>query len=491
MNASPKKTLSVPADARQVLGIDFGTSGVRACLIERRVDARATSKASFPAPNQDRILAKVRANYGQGEQCPDTWLRALESVLKSMLEEHPLDALDFIVCDATSSSVLLTDAANRPLSETMMYFRQDATAEAEDVDRLLSRQKTESAAQGAASTLCKVLYLLKQTDSTLSSVSASSSLQIRHQVDIINYALCGSSKTDYNNALKLGFDAQSMHWPEWILQLLRQHHPSISLPEVVEPGSILGKISSQWVENFSINPHCKVCAGTTDSIAGFLASGAERIGDAVTSLGTTLAVKLLSSWPVFSSRYGIYSHRLGNQWLVGGASNTGGNSLLAHYSLEELTQLLQSMQAVYQLHSEKYALESLINCFKCTFSLKNLYPLASSGERFPISDPQLQPSLPPAPRVALQAALQSKDPEFLREHCCFLFGLMYALADVERIAYLRLEEMGASSLETLFSVGGGNKNILWTALRHELISASHKPARNQDAAYGVTRLIKL
>ena len=39
---------------------------------------------------------------------------------------------------------------------------------------------------------------------------------------------------------------------------------------------------------------CLVVGGTTDSIAAFLAAGAERVGEAVTSLGSTVAIKLLS-----------------------------------------------------------------------------------------------------------------------------------------------------------------------------------------------------
>lgn len=42
-------------------------------------------------------------------------------------------------------------------------------------------------------------------------------------------------------------------------------------------------------------------------------------GQAVTSLGSTLAVKLLSEVPVEDSARGIYSHRLGDLWLVGSA----------------------------------------------------------------------------------------------------------------------------------------------------------------------------
>jgi D-ribulokinase len=54
-----------------------------------------------------------------------------------------------------------------------------------------------------------------------------------------------------------------------------------------------------------------------DSIAAFLAAGVETPGEAVTSLGSTLAVKLLSEARVEDAAFGVYSHRLGDGWLVG------------------------------------------------------------------------------------------------------------------------------------------------------------------------------
>ena len=56
-----------------------------------------------------------------------------------------------------------------------------------------------------------------------------------------------------------------------------------------------------------------------DSIAAFLAVGIDpsELGVAVTSLGSTLAVKLLSDSRVDDAATGVYSHRLGDTWLVG------------------------------------------------------------------------------------------------------------------------------------------------------------------------------
>jgi len=72
-----------------------------------------------------------------------------------------------------------------------------------------------------------------------------------------------------------------------------------------------------------LSEECVVCTGTTDSIAAFLAARAAGPGRAVTSLGSTLAVKLVSEARVDDARFGVYSHRLDGAWLVGGASSPG------------------------------------------------------------------------------------------------------------------------------------------------------------------------
>ena len=58
-------------------------------------------------------------------------------------------------------------------------------------------------------------------------------------------------------------------------------------------------------------------AGTTDSVAAFLAADTREEGMAVTSLGSTLAVKLLSKNRIEEFSCGVYSQRLEDVWLVG------------------------------------------------------------------------------------------------------------------------------------------------------------------------------
>ena len=129
--------------------------------------------------------------------------------------------------------------------------------------------------------------------------------------------------------------------------------------------------------DLGFSKNLEVVAGTTDSIAAFLATGANKSGEAVTSIGTTLVVKTISDKPIFDKKFGIYSHRLGNRWLAGGASNVGGKILKEKFS-DRISEL-----------STKINPDKLLNL--------NYYPLTSKGERFPINDPDKMPNIEPKP----------------------------------------------------------------------------------------------
>lgn len=88
----------------------------------------------------------------------------------------------------------------------------------------------------------------------------------------------------------------------------------------------MAPVTANIASTYGLPGGCLVCTGTTDSIAAFVAAGVSEVGQAVTSLGSTMAVKMLSDTRVDDVKYGVYSHRLGSAWLVGGASNTGEQS---------------------------------------------------------------------------------------------------------------------------------------------------------------------
>ncbi|WP_448598451.1 FGGY-family carbohydrate kinase, partial [Thermoleptolyngbya sp.] len=273
-----------------------------------------------------------------------------------------------------------------------------------------------------------------------------------HQADWLAYLLHGRlGISDYHNALKLGYDVGKLRYPDW----LRAANLPVQLPQVKAPGEAVAPILPNLGDRLGIPATCQICAGTTDSIAAFLASGANTPGQAVTSLGSTLVLKLLSTVRVEDAASGVYSHRLGNLWLVGGASNTGGAVLRQFFSNAELA-----------------ALSAQIDPSRP--SLLDYYPLPKPGDRFPINDPNLLPRLEPRPKNPVE----------------FLHGLLEGIARIEVLGYQRLAELGATPLLEVLTAGGGAQNQVWTTVRSRLLQVPVKPSPQTEAAYGTARLAR-
>src|SRR3546814_10877972 len=113
-----------------------------------------------------------------------------------------------------------------------------------------------------------------------------------------------------------------------------------------------------------------ISVGTTDGVAAFVATQASGIGDAVTSLGSTLTLKILSDRPIFAPAMGVYSHRLGERWLAGGASNSGGAALLAHFSAAEIAELSAALRPDIRSEEHTSELQSLMRISYAVFCLK-------------------------------------------------------------------------------------------------------------------------
>jgi xylulokinase len=456
-----------------ILGVDLGTSGIRGVIVEKHPHSPTeTIRASESIP-----LHAVQYNTpfspcfnASTTQSPEVWIALLNALLHKIALSFDLSQLTQIIMDATSSTVLLCSSKGLPLTPALMYNNQQATQEANYIQQA-NGFNPDTIAQGASSTLAKVLFLLKKDFYPPLPI-------ICHQVDFINHFLCGSlNVTDENSALKLGYDSATQTWPKWISQLLAP----LTLPTVVSPGTSLGLITPQRVKQYGFSPKLTVHAGTTDSIAGFLASGASQIGDAVISLGSTLAIKMISSTPIVNPQYGIYSHKLKENWLVGGASNTGGAVLLKEYSLAEIEYLAHSLNPSTLTDHALHITDAY-------------YPLSSIGERFPISDDSFRPKMPQKPKHSLIInATSSNDLAVLKAHQRYFLNIIKGLVYVEDLAYKRLTQVSGQPINHLYSVGGGEKNSVWQRCRTVQFATQFtlKPAYSLDAAYGVTKLISI
>lgn len=412
------------------LGIDVGTSGARAIAIDRDGVEVASLRREFdPCP-------------------PEFWAALWQQTVLTLIAQLPAPIrhhLRAIAINGTSATVLLCDHQGHPLTAPLLY---NDSRGAEYLDLLRAIAPADNPALSATSSLAKLLWW---SDRILP--PSTHDVLFLHQADWLAGLLHGQwGISDYHNALKLGYDVAGDRYPNWFA-CLPAPVQRVTLPRVVAPGTAIGPVQTAIAQSLDICPTCQICAGTTDSIAAFLASGAQQPGDAVTSLGSTLVLKLLSHTRVDRAEDGIYSHRLGNLWLVGGASNTGGAVLQDFFSPEAIAHLSQ------QIHP---AIASPLD----------YYPLLKPGERFPVNDPHYPPRLSPRPA----------------DDVAFLHGLLESIARIEALGYERLGVLGASPLQRVMTAGGGAKNLAWQAIRDRLLPVPVSVARHTEAAYGSARL---
>jgi sugar (pentulose or hexulose) kinase len=408
------------------IGIDIGTSGVRAVAMDAAGRIAATAAARL-------------ADITDDHRDPQAWRIAFERTLDALLAAVDPAAVGCLCVDGTSGTVLAVDASGWPMAEPLMYH--DPVRDADVLTLIARLAPRESAAHGATSGLAKALVFAR-----LPGVA-----HVMHQADWIASQLSGRlDLTDENNALKTGYDPLRREWPEWVAATGIK--PGL-LPQVLPAGARMGSVSKTAAKRFGLTETATVMAGTTDGCASFLATGASRPGEGVTALGSTLTVKVLSREPLFAPEFGLYSHRLGDMWLAGGASNTGGNVLRHFFDEARLAELTELIDPATDLGLD-------------------FYPLLQAGERFPINDPDLAPRMEPRP---------GKDHHFLQ-------ALLEGMAGIEALAYQRLGVLGAPDLVSIRTVGGGARSAAWRAIRQRKIGVPLLQARSDEAAAGTALL---
>lgn len=419
------------------VGIDFGTSGCRATAINQEKETVAESKSPSPFPLTPR--------HGWSEQDAWIWWERLEKTLSHLLTQVNAKDINAIAIDATSSTLLVCDPQGHPLSPALMYNDTRSSHESDLIARFIS---PHSGAHGAGSSLAKMLYLQTRHPEARYAL---------HQADWLMGCMTGEfGISDENNALKMGYSPASTTWPKWFDSLNINMQ---LLPRVYPPGTPVSTIAPHRSKQFGLNRHTRLITGTTDSTAAFIATGAQYIGEAVTSIGSTLVTKVISDEAIYSSEHGIYSHKLFNRWLAGGASNSGGAALLPFFTPEEM----QELTPLLDPHNDTGL---------------DYYPLPGTGERFPVADPLFKPRLP------------KSLPDDKTSRALIFQGLLEGISKIESDGYQLLKQLGAPYPDKVFTVGGGSINQAWNQIRQRYLGVPVIRAQHHQASYGAALLAR-
>lgn len=420
------------------MGVDVGTQGVRAVLVDDAGTLLGSGSARLPPG---------RRSGAEHEQQPDDWWAALCRAVRLALDAAPGTAVTALALDSTSGTVVVTDRDGRSTGPALMYDDGRAGAEA-------ARAQEAGAAVWSALgyrlqpswALPKVLWLLHRG-------AVPDGGRVVHQGDVLGALLTGGPvATDTSSALKTGYDPLRGDWPHEVLEALGL--PVAVLPPVRLPGEGLGTVCEQAAAQTGLPVGTPLRAGMTDGCAAQIAARALTPGSWSSALGTTLVVKGSTPELLRDPAGAVYCHvNPDGGWLPGGASSTGAGTVARDFDGHDLDDLTRRAAALGPPAGVTY-------------------PLAGRGERFPFVAPDA---------VGFSMGVGGSLPERFA-------ATLYGVALVERLAYDVLAGLGADTRGPVTLSGGATRNAWWNQLRADVLGRPVLLPDRVEAALGMAVL---
>jgi D-ribulokinase len=426
-----------------VIGVDVGTQGVRLLLVDAAgaVVARARSAIPLAAGAAGAVF----------EQHPQQWWQAAVEGLRQIgaAVGGDLSRVRGVSVTATSGTVALLDAQGQPVRPAIMYSDWRAQEEAAWLNEVGAAVTARLGYRFDASFgLPKFVWLQRHEPAQFARTRF-----CIHAGDMMSGRLTGDyGVSDWSQALKSGYDVIEQRWPPFIHE--RVGLPVDCLPRIVAPGSIIGAVTPEAAAHTGLPAGVPVVAGMTDSCAAQIAGGAVEPGQWLSVLGTTLALKGVTRDLLPDPQGRIYSHRHPDgMWLPGSASNTGGEVLARRFADADLAALDQ--------HAAQLTPSGLV-----------CYPLERVGERFPFACDHARGFL----------VGHADTPE--RHYTACLEGVGY----VERMAYERVQRLGAPVAGAVRVAGGGARSRVWLQIRASILNRMLAVPTETEAAFGAAVL---
>ncbi|HEY5220026.1 MAG TPA: xylulokinase [Gemmatimonadaceae bacterium] len=258
------------------LGLDVGTSGVKALLVRPSGEVAATAVAA---------LTLSTPHPGWAEQNPDDWWRACLDAIRDVLAQAPGAAVASIGISGQMHSSVFLDAAGDVIRPALLWCDGRTTAECREItervggEGRLRKLACNPALEGF--TLPKVLWLRNHEPAAFARLS-----KVLLPKDYIRYRLTGALATEPSDAsATLMYDTAHLRWSSEILGAVDL--PMSLMPDVGGSSEVVGRVSAVAAAATGLPVDTPVVGGGADNACGAVGVGAVDPGEAVTSWGTS------------------------------------------------------------------------------------------------------------------------------------------------------------------------------------------------------------
>jgi xylulokinase len=256
------------------LGLDLGTSGVKALLLDGD-----TTLATATAP-----LTVQRPAPGWSEQHPHDWWQATERCLDELAAAHPraLAAVRGIGLSGQMHGATLLDAGHAVLRPCILWNDGRSSAQCKQLEApdLQLRRLTGNPAM-AGFTAPKLLWVREHEPELFARIA-----RVLLPKAWLRWKLTGEFIEEMSDASgTLWLDVAQRRWSPLLLAACGLSEAQ--MPRLVEGNEPAGALRAEWVQRWGFAQTPVVAGGAGDNAAGAVGVGAVEPGDAFVSLGTS------------------------------------------------------------------------------------------------------------------------------------------------------------------------------------------------------------
>jgi ribulose kinase len=305
-----------------LLGLDFGTGGVRAGLYDL---------------HSHKLVQVAQASYhthypqlGWAEQAPEDWWVALGQACRQLMAQAGHPVVDAVCVATTASTVVAAKASGEPLRPALLWM--DCRAGQESADTAQVRHPMINHGGDAVEWLVpKAMWMARHEPQVYAAAQ-----RICEAVDWLNFRLTGQWVASRLNAsCKWNYDTQRERFPLELYEQLGVPELGTKLPqEVIPVGGRIGPLCAHAASHLGLSRDTLVAQGGIDAHVAMLSAGTTGAGELL-FIGGTSVVQLMHT-PQRIDVPGIWgpypNALLDGQWLMEGGQVSAGSILhwLAH-----------------------------------------------------------------------------------------------------------------------------------------------------------------
>ena len=302
------------------LGIDVGTGGTRAVLIDasgKVVASYATEHAPFQS-----------AFPGWAEQDPEDWWRATQQAIRAVLVAaacKPAD-IDAIGLTGQMHGAVLLDAEGNVLRPSLIWCDTRSAPQCDWLHATLGRERVIELTCNPALpnfTLTKILWVREHEPQVFARIA-----RILCPKDYIRFRLSGVYAMDVQEASgTLLLDVTHRRWSQPMAEA--SGVPMEWLPQLFESAEICAALSTPAAAATGLQAGTPIVAGAGDQGAGAVGMGILKPGSVSATIGTSGVVFAATDQPVRDplGRLHTFCHAVAGRWHVMGVTQAAGLSL--------------------------------------------------------------------------------------------------------------------------------------------------------------------